>query len=212
MNIEQVSSSISDWNHRPPPYVLQAGTQSPDQACESELPWDTIKSDPQGQEEILLLIAIWLRENPEGAELLPSSSGQISSILTSIADAQIPKELRDALRDLQEVRHEASKEGFPQPSDAAIENATRLLPEMYHILPRRFEVYPMPGGEIAIDAPSQYERSVVLLCESDGGALCLVNMDGDHRRARYCNAAKTLPDSFLHDALVELRQRDKQIT
>ena len=211
MSMEQVSSSISDWNHRPPPYVPRSGTQSPDQTCESELPWDTIKSDPQGQEKFLHWIAIWLPKNPEDAELLSSSSGQIPSILASIADTQI-KELRDALRDLRKVRHEASKEGFPQPSDAAIENATRLLPEMYHILPRRFEVYPMPSGEIAIDAPSQHERSVVLLCESDGGALCLVNMDGDHRRARYCNAAKTLPDSFLHDALVELRQRDKQIT
>ena len=119
--------------------------------------------------------------------------------------------LNDVLRDLEDVRAEAGEEGFPLPSDEALANARRLLIEMYEILPRRFEVYPTPDGEIAIDAPSGHGRSVILLCASDGSALCLVNMNGDHRRARY-STVKTLPDGFLREALTELERQSDQAT
>lgn len=112
-------------------------------------------------------------------------------------------DLRDALRDLDEARNEAREEGFPAPSDAALGNARRLLHAMYRMLPRRFEVYPMPDGEIAIDISGGPGRSVLLLCEPDGGALCSVNMDGAHRRARY-SRMRGLPDGFVRDALAEL--------
>ena len=118
------------------------------------------------------------------------------------AEAESP-ELRDALRDLDEARDEAREEGFPPPSDAALRNARGLLRAMHGVSPRRFEVYPTADGEIAIDAPGGPGRSVLLLCESDGGALCLVNMNGANRRARYADAAG-LPDGFVRDALGEL--------
>lgn len=118
------------------------------------------------------------------------------------ADSQSP-ELRDALHDLDGVVAEAGEEQFPAPSKAALANARRLLPAMYRISPRRYEVYPTPDGEVAIDAPDGQGRSVVLLCESDGGALCLVNMAGAHRRARY-SVADRLPDGFVREALAEL--------
>ena len=113
-------------------------------------------------------------------------------------------ELNDALHDLREASDEARDEGFPQPSDTALGNAERLLREMYGISPRRFEVYPTPDGEIAIDAPDGQGRSVILLCDSEGGALCMVNLNGNHRRARY-STTETLPDGFVHEALA-LRQ------
>ena len=114
-------------------------------------------------------------------------------------------ELNDALRDLREARDEASDEGFPQPSESALKNAERLLREMYGISPRRFEVYPTPDGEIAIDAPDGQGRSVILLCDSEGSALCLVNLNGHHRRARY-STTDTLPDGFVHEALGDLKR------
>ena len=113
-------------------------------------------------------------------------------------------ELNDALRDLREARDETREEGFPQPSEFALKNAERLLREMYGISPRRFEVYPTPDGEIAIDAPDGQGRSVILLCDSEGGTLCLVNLNGHHRRARY--STETLPDGFVHEALAELKR------
>ena len=84
-----------------------------------------------------------------------------------------PVRLADALRDLEEVKDEAREKDFPTPTDLASKNANRLLKEMYPLSRRRFEVYPMPDGEIAIDASDGQGSSVLLLCDSDGGALCL---------------------------------------
>lgn len=123
----------------------------------------------------------------------------------AVTDEVNREELTDALQDLYEATDEAREEGFPVPSDAAKTNAERLIKEMYDILPGRFEVYPTPYGEIAIDAPSGKGKSVVVFCNSEGGALCMVNMNGEHRRARYSNTNK-LPDSFVRDALTELEK------
>ena len=93
------------------------------------------------------------------------------------------------------------------PSKMALGNARRLLEAMYRISGRRFEVYPTPDGEVAIDAPGETGRSVLLLCDSQGGALFLVNMNGKHRRARYSDSS-LLPDGFVREALTELKQHD----
>ena len=115
------------------------------------------------------------------------------------ADGRDP-ELRDALHDLDEATAEAREENLPAPSETALRNARRLLPAMYRISPRRYEIYPTPDGEIAIDTPSGHGRSVLILCASDGSALCLVNMNGAHTRARYSDA-DLLPDGFVREAL-----------
>ena len=127
--------------------------------------------------------------------------GTERSASTETADGPLP-ELRDALRDLAE----AHEEGFLLPSDTALANARRLLPAMYELPPCRFEVYPMPDGEIAVHPPAGSGSSVLVLCEPDGGALCLVNMNGTHRRARYSDM-DLLPDSFMREALVESQRR-----
>ena len=115
----------------------------------------------------------------------------------------VSQELEDALRDLQESVNEAREDEFPLPSQTALSNAEALLKQMYEISARRFEVYPTPDGEIAIDVPGGFGRSVIVLCASDGSVLCMVNLDGHHRRARY-STADTLPDGFLRDALADL--------
>jgi DNA-damage-inducible protein J len=115
-------------------------------------------------------------------------------------ESQVP--LRAALSDLDEAVTDAAEEGFPRPTDDAIQSARRLLTQMYAIAPQRFEVYPTADGEIALDLP--HERgSVILLCDSRGGALCLVNANGVQRRARY-STATSLPDGFVREALIEL--------
>lgn len=134
-------------------------------------------------------------------EQTESSAPQVAHVAE-----HFPVRLADALRDLGEVKDEASEEGFPTPADVACENANRLLKEMCPLSQRRFEVYPMPDGEIAIDASDGQGSSVLLLCDSDGGALCLVNMGGKHRRARY-SSAEALPDGFVREALSELEQQ-----
>ena len=140
-----------------------------------------------------------------------SEAPQLGWVLLGEFIAQSAKrfsvQLAEALRDLYQVVDEADEEGFPKPGGAALKNAKRLLREMYAISPRRYEVYPMPDGEVAIDAPDSRGSSVLLLCDSEGGALCLVNMKGKHRRARY-STTEALPDGFIREAMAELEQQN----
>ena len=80
------------------------------------------------------------------ADLTTSQSNQ--------GDAEVtPDWLAEAQKELAEVADEAREEGYPVPSELAFENARRLLPAVYRILPRQVAVYPTPDGEICIDIP-----------------------------------------------------------
>ena len=115
------------------------------------------------------------------------------------------EDLADALRDLQEINDEAEEEGMPPPSELAIANADRLIRAIYDILPCQYLVELLPEGVIAITVPSGFRCSAMLLCESEGGILCSVNMNGKLQRNRYTHVDQ-LPDRFLHDALSKLRR------
>ena len=108
-----------------------------------------------------------------------------------------------ALRDLNCVKKEAQEEGFVVPNEIAIRNAELILNSLADETHHRIEVYPIPTGEIALDVPNGEGSSVMVLCDLEGGALCSVNMKGEHRRARYSSTVN-LPDSFMYEALDEL--------
>ena len=108
--------------------------------------------------------------------------------------------LAEALADLKQVVEEAQEEGFNIPSLPAIRNAERLLRSLYQIAPRRFEVYPVQDGDIALDGRGTPRRWFVLYCSSDGGALCTAGIDGRRYFQRYPNA-DILPDPYVRSAL-----------
>ena len=114
-----------------------------------------------------------------------------------------PSDLFEALNDLLEVTTESEEQGYPTPNYVALQNAQILIRELYSLSPQAFEVYPTPDGEIAIDAHGALGSSVMVLCDSDGEILCLVNIAGNQRRARY-SSALALPDGFIKEALSEL--------
>lgn len=114
-----------------------------------------------------------------------------------------PVALAAALQELSEVGEEVEEDGLEMPSDVAFTNARRLLGAMYRISPRRFDVYPEPGGYITIDARGANNGIAAVMCDSGGGVLCVVIIDDEPRRARYSTARK-LPDGFIRDALLEL--------
>ena len=116
-----------------------------------------------------------------------------------------PSDLRDALQELGEVSADAEEDGLEVPSDSAFQNAQHLLKAMYRFSPQRFGVYPVSDGYIAIDARGINDRIAVVMCGSDGEVLCLVTVDGEHRRARYSTAAG-LPDGFVREALFALKK------
>lgn len=118
------------------------------------------------------------------------------------------KDLRAAMCDLNDAVNEAQEDEFPKPSQRALKTSKRLLGELYSLYPCRLETYPTPDGEIALVVPGGFGRSVLLLCDSDGGVLCLVNLDGQHRRARY-STASMLPDGFVREALSELAEANQ---
>lgn len=77
----------------------------------------------------------------------------------STADDEDQDRLRAALSDLDEAVTDAAEEGFPRPTDDAIQSARRLLTQMYAIAPQRFEVYPTADGEIAWICPMSAAQS-----------------------------------------------------
>ena len=111
--------------------------------------------------------------------------------------------LLDILNDLWSVPEEASAEGFPIPPERMLSSVAHLLRTMFDILPWRFEVYPNEDHEIEIDVPNLRGSSVVISCDSKGGALCTVNILGNHRNKWY-DSIVSLPDNFLREALIEL--------
>lgn len=119
------------------------------------------------------------------------------------APLPMPAELAEAIAELDDVADYADEIEVETPSSTAFDNARRLLKAMYRISPRQYSVYPMPDGYIAIDARGRKGRIAVVMCGSDGGVLCLVTSEGNHRRARY-SAAHNLPDGFIREALAEL--------
>ena len=133
---------------------------------------------------------------------MEQSARKVAERIVTQSDAP---ELRTALRDLDEAKDEAREGGFPPPSDTARRNACQLLPATHAISPQRFEVYPTPDREVTISAPDGPGRSLLLLCDCDGGALRLVNMNGAHRCARH-SGASLLPDGFAREALNDLER------
>ena len=116
---------------------------------------------------------------------------------------ELPRDLADALADLADASEEAREDGLPIPSQDLLASAEDLLRKLYPVWPHRFEVYPMPDGEIAIDAPNRRGSSVLILCEPTGEVLCMVNNEGKHQRKRYTSPDDVL-DVFLSEALASL--------
>ena len=114
-----------------------------------------------------------------------------------------PRDLADALADLAEAGEEAREDGFPIPDQELLNRAEKLLRKLYVVWPHRFEVYPMPDGEIALDAPNRRDSSVLVLCEPEGEVLCMAHVGGNHQRKRY-PSTEHLPDKFLTEALGSL--------
>lgn len=112
-------------------------------------------------------------------------------------------ELLEAIRDLGDVTLEAEEEGYRLPSDTAISNARVALGMMYRIHARRYEVYPMPDGEVAVDAPER-GSSVMVICDSEGGIRYLQNVKGKQEYVCY-RSLQSLPGSRLKEGLEAIR-------
>ena len=121
----------------------------------------------------------------------------------SSEDAKERGPRRRLTRSPRDKRRGRKTRGMQPPSELAIANADSLIREIYDILPRQYLVELLPEGVIAITVPGGFRCSVMLLCESEEGILCSVNMNGKLQRNRYTHVDQ-LPDKFLSDALSKL--------
>ena len=111
-------------------------------------------------------------------------------------------DLPGALCELYEVQSAARSDGGTVPGGHAVDKAKSILMDMYRISPRLYAVYPMPDGEIAIDAATRYGTSLVVLCNPDGSAQCLTYIGEEYRTKEYPDTG-TLPDDFIRKALLD---------
>ncbi len=117
--------------------------------------------------------------------------------------------LTDALKELAEVVAYAKEEGFIVPSEGVIYCTSIFLERLSNISLRRYAVYPMPDGTIAIDAPNERGSSVLFLC-SDASVSCLVNIKGKEHRHAVGSIIDPLPHSFRTFISDALRDLDEQ--
>ena len=124
--------------------------------------------------------------------------------------------LEEALSDVAAAPGEARGEGFRPPSSKALENAKQLLCRMFRVYPDEghdlYDVYPTPDAEVAISVSGRdRERSVLVLCGSNGDVRCYVDLDGRRRRVFYdAESFSDLTDDFMWAALNDL-DRTRQI-
>ena len=121
-------------------------------------------------------------------------------ILRFLTDDPISSDLSDALRDLYDVQEAAQEEGNVAPDDDTVKRAEDILRALYRVSPRPFSIYAMPEGDVAIDADSPEGTKLVVMCDPDGTARCLVYINDALERREYGDPS-VIPDSFIVEAL-----------
>ena len=116
----------------------------------------------------------------------------------------VPADLNAALTDLAEVKEEALEDGYLEPTEDAVHCAERLLRRSYEFLPQRYEVYPMPEGEVAFDPPSGFKQSILFLCRPDGSVHCMIYLNGVHETFTF-ESEQVMPEQFLRETLLLLQ-------
>lgn len=119
-------------------------------------------------------------------------------------DASDPPDLTEALLDLYDAPRVAEEDGDIAPDRDTLLRAEDILRAMYRTDPRPYSVYPMPDGDIAIDAHSPQGSKVVVMCDPNGGVRCLAYINGEFDSREYDDPS-VIPDLFVRDALNKTR-------
>ena len=114
----------------------------------------------------------------------------------------IPEMLQDALDALADVRSVAREEDCDEPSDLAIGNAEVLIRKMFELSERTFDIYPMGGGEIAIDVGNR-RRRIGVFCYPDGKVQYVAILDNVREDIRK-DDVQGIPIALLRRALNQL--------
>jgi hypothetical protein len=108
-----------------------------------------------------------------------------------------------ALESLQDIEADAQKMGYTIPDAEVVKEASRILVDMIGYREASYDAYSMSGGKVAIGVDGGFGKSMMVVCESGGTALCVVTVNRASRRARYTDSG-FLPDDFLRQGLREM--------
>ena len=111
-------------------------------------------------------------------------------------------DLDAALDELESIVETAEEDDCLQPTPLAIENADFLVKALYNISSRRYDIYPMSGGEIVIDGGNRGRR-IGVFCYPNGRVLYVGWVDGVRRKVSKDGVAD-VPQEFLNKALAQL--------
>ena len=114
----------------------------------------------------------------------------------------IVKDPFEAVAQLDTIEADAIEMGYEVPKQAVVNVARRILEQMCSCVQLPFDAYSMSGGRVAIGVDGGVGRSMIVICEPEGSALCVVTVGPRSRRARYDDA------SFLVDDFVRQGLRD----
>ena len=107
--------------------------------------------------------------------------------------------LREAIGTLSRVKELALEDECEEPSTLAISNAGAVLKAMFAISPQLYDIYPMGGGEIAIDGAGLGWR-VGVFCYSDNSVQYVGWLEGDRRQV-HSIGVENIPVNFLYRVL-----------
>lgn len=127
------------------------------------------------------------------AKLHPDPPITDSMSLAELDDAHLA--LREALGTLSRVRELALEDACDEPSMLAIANAGVVLRAMFAVSPQTYDIYPMGGGEIAIDGGGRGWR-IGVFCYSDNSVQYVGWKDGESEEA-HGNGVQDIPVDFL---------------
>ena len=102
------------------------------------------------------------------------------------------------------LESDADEAGIAMPSMDVVAEAKRIVLGLNGYLPSNTDVYTLEEGKVVVEVFGSTGRGLQLICEPNGGALCLVTVDKASRRARYESSA-ILPDGFLKEGLRAVR-------
>ena len=111
-------------------------------------------------------------------------------------------DLEAALDELESIVEAAEEDDCLEPTPLAIDNADFLVKTLYNISPRRYDIYPMSGGEIVIDGGNRGRR-IGVFCYPDGRVLYVGWVD-DVRQKVSKDSMADVPYEFLNQALTQL--------
>ena len=103
------------------------------------------------------------------------------------------------------LEQDSEETGNLMPTVALIEEAKRIAVRLDRDLLEGCDVYTLERGEVTIEVFGEHGYGFLLICEPDGGALCVIAEPTRSRRARY-ESSKSLPDNFLRDGLIAVRR------